>query len=1341
MSTNFIDVLLTWLGSGPSAPKYCQLVGPTATRSRQFGDELDGAASERFGLNCTPNAIVAAPTNALVWHIPDLGGTALTEDEKKEARRVWPPLRRLSGSPFSPADAFGDGTRAALLLEVFPAAFRRLEFLFSSLEVPTSMDDWDLPRMATPRWFWIRGFEEAALATSMSAIAAKHWPPAPAAAPTLTRFTKGLSPIYVDAGAELGRFASGGALEVSAFDATGLPIDPDFVFATFNRLASDSDFGRLAVAHPEPGYEPANRHVIVFCDQDGHFYEPRRASETPPTLPPDDPEAGDVEAAAHLQVLAPTAGGYDLAPLRVLVPEPGSSLAGASGKVRLAMTGTHVRLGTYPHGTLSETVTVDFAPQMFLRLQVLDYRSWFPRNANPRNRLARYTEGNLLTPLVDGADFLRELYRTLRATYKDIDTTEPATAFDPDAPVNDAAPAHAARAGIYLTNAWIEPHAPLLGRRGMVVAPKTQDFAPEDLPAFEVVMDKMKLVAARSVPGIADLPSSTPDQMQWWIVSEDGVLPPGAHVELRQLVFSDDYHGDDPRIPGDLLNADIFGIVAPFPGAAASSRAFVSTTGRFVLPVVYALGRDPMATLRITLWSPTSGEPKIKNYGEVMLPAPADFMSRPALDPGVTAQLRLSYEGVPGRVVVILEPGAITAAEGRAVVVLNPRSGELVVEDHGPNADAEIRIALTNFAMQDSALVGFLPPGSTDPTLCPQLFDLFLGRLPTDRTDPPDPAHPELRSPSEASRLALGAGSAPAHPTELAGLLREAIGAGVDVRVLAWRDAFQDPNNNALTSSLGTVKAVNAVVGGKRGQAIWDATSRETYQVHHQKGSFVRVAGGQVAGFLGGIDILAARWDTHRHRQPDPERPGSTWHDVHCKVEGKAAWDIYRNFMQRWNAANGLPQIVGSDAGRTSAPPPDDPAWGPTPVVDDPLVTKADGPHAAQINRTLSPHFPAYGGTVSPFDIVDPVRGDLSVKDTWHEILKVAKRFIYIEDQYFWIREHADALRAWLLADPERFLFLLLPRRFSDLPTGDQIHYALRRRTLCRLLYGVEDLPAGDPATIPGSLDERVVMFHLASRENLDPIYVHAKTAVIDDTWFTIGSANLTRRSWTFDSEINAACVDTRLRRGGHQSARELRVDLLAEHLQLARPERPLIEDARDAFRIVKEALAGKRPWMRTHLLNVDLKFTHYGPFPDGVDPSLVEAVNLVVDPDGTSFNLDISVLGAVELFRSVSSAPGDLTFGGLGRFRFTFDVNHLGVAPAEVLVRVEMRRGETLAPWVTVGTWPATAPVDGSLYTIGQTYSVRATALAASNAAPLGAIAEHAVPTTDPVTSVSLTF
>src|SRR6185437_9365458 len=54
---------------------------------------------------------------------------------------------------------------------------------------------------------------------------------------------------------------------------------------------------------------------------------------------------------------------------------------------------------------------------------------------------------------------------------------------------------------------------------------------------------------------------------------------------------------------------------------------------------------------------------------------------------------------------------------------------------------------------------------------------------------------------------------------------------------------------------------------------------------------------------------------------------------------------------------------------------------------------------------------------------------------------------------------------------------------------------------------------------------DRVAIYALENEQGT-PIYVHAKACVVDDTWATIGSDNLNRRSWTHDSELTCAILD-----------------------------------------------------------------------------------------------------------------------------------------------------------------------------------------------------------------------
>ena len=66
---------------------------------------------------------------------------------------------------------------------------------------------------------------------------------------------------------------------------------------------------------------------------------------------------------------------------------------------------------------------------------------------------------------------------------------------------------------------------------------------------------------------------------------------------------------------------------------------------------------------------------------------------------------------------------------------------------------------------------------------------------------------------------------------------------------------------------------------------------------------------------------------------------------------------------------------------------------------------------------------------------------------------------------------------------------------------------------------------------------DRVAFFDLENAQGV-PIYVHAKICVVDDVWFTCGSDNFNRRSWTNDSELTCAVLDPELH--GERTAAEI---------------------------------------------------------------------------------------------------------------------------------------------------------------------------------------------------------
>src|SRR5699024_8669413 len=121
---------------------------------------------------------------------------------------------------------------------------------------------------------------------------------------------------------------------------------------------------------------------------------------------------------------------------------------------------------------------------------------------------------------------------------------------------------------------------------------------------------------------------------------------------------------------------------------------------------------------------------------------------------------------------------------------------------------------------------------------------------------------------------------------------------------------------------------------------------------------------------------------------------------------------------------------------------------------------------------------------------------------------------------------------------------------------------------------------------------ERVQVLNL-EHEDGRPIYVHDKICIVDDVWALAGSANLNRRSWTHDSELAAAVLDSRrdprapvdpagLGDGARRFARNLRLELLREHLgRAARDDADLIDPDR-ACATIRNAVSALDRWHHT---------------------------------------------------------------------------------------------------------------------------------------------------------------
>jgi phosphatidylserine/phosphatidylglycerophosphate/cardiolipin synthase-like enzyme len=273
---------------------------------------------------------------------------------------------------------------------------------------------------------------------------------------------------------------------------------------------------------------------------------------------------------------------------------------------------------------------------------------------------------------------------------------------------------------------------------------------------------------------------------------------------------------------------------------------------------------------------------------------------------------------------------------------------------------------------------------------------------------------------------------------------------------------------------------------------------------HHEKTIVIddRVA------FAGGIDLTfehGDRFDSSEH----VARGSVGWHDLSTRLAGAAVGDLAEHFRMRWHEVTG--ELLDAPATASGAP---------------------AGPHTVQIARTI----PEKIYRAAP-------RGEFGILESYLAALRSARTLVYLENQFLWSPEIANVLRDKLRNPPtdEFRVVLVLPAKPAS--GGEDT-----RGTLGELV----EADAGRGGIVACTLYAR-------SGPVADPIYVHAKVAIVDDRWLTLGSANLNDHSLFNDTEVNVLTMDPALVRG-------TRLRLWAEHLECT-----IGEASGDATRLVDE--------------------------------------------------------------------------------------------------------------------------------------------------------------------------
>ena len=354
---------------------------------------------------------------------------------------------------------------------------------------------------------------------------------------------------------------------------------------------------------------------------------------------------------------------------------------------------------------------------------------------------------------------------------------------------------------------------------------------------------------------------------------------------------------------------------------------------------------------------------------------------------------------------------------------------------------------------------------------------------------------------------------------------------GVQVRLLLWDAFFKDPARVFFAVDAGVHRSLDEVAdyaydirwmekasdGALEGITVvpvpyepapGDPEWEKILFSHHQKTTVVD----SKLGFCSGMNWRRVDWDTPEHRHRDAKRQKGPRHDLCAKVEGPVVMDLEHNFRERWNEHAAPQQRIQGDI----------PWLAP--------VLEPGGNRLAQVTRTRRK------------------TGQASILEMYTNAIANAQKYIYIENQYFRSIEIASAIARRLEIRPTLNVFVVTMEDnglFS--PSAPYTYDAIRileqaYEKAGRGHFRAYSLYTHNPDPWWLRLYQR-----LSGEKPLDryhPINLHAKVMIVDDQFFTIGSANINLRSMEYDTEINVGVLDP-------EGAKALRLKLWREHLDL----------------------------------------------------------------------------------------------------------------------------------------------------------------------------------------------
>jgi phospholipase D1/2 len=295
---------------------------------------------------------------------------------------------------------------------------------------------------------------------------------------------------------------------------------------------------------------------------------------------------------------------------------------------------------------------------------------------------------------------------------------------------------------------------------------------------------------------------------------------------------------------------------------------------------------------------------------------------------------------------------------------------------------------------------------------------------------------------------------------------------------------------------------------------------------HHQK--FAVIDG--CVSFLGGLDLCDHRWDTPRHRDEDEMRmsrgePHKPFHDIQTYLVGReVAASLEELFSCRWELAGGEPFEL-------------------PPACDPSVDYEKKPPRGAHVLPAKRVGLSRTDPKGSPSESPESARECHEVNELYCAAIASADEHIYVETQYFSSAKVSEALVKRLSAPGRPAIDVVLVLNMRAETMKEQLAVGLAQaKVLSDLRKAAEGTPhrLGIYYTVPARSD---------GKEPERATYIHAKLMIVDDRLLNIGSANLTNRSASVDTELNASFEASSADDEMAKSIQRLRLRLVAEHL------------------------------------------------------------------------------------------------------------------------------------------------------------------------------------------------